>query len=118
MDKPQRSEWFKSYRNRPGVRETMNMSMRAYMKRTRLRLIEVLGNKCSQCGFTDMRCLQIDHINGYGHKTGHSYHTDIRYYLKHPEEAKQKLQVLCANCNWIKKHENNEVPRMKNLIIK
>lgn len=29
--------------------------------------------------------------------------------LKMPlEEAKQKYQVLCANANWIKRHENGE----------
>jgi hypothetical protein len=24
----------------------------------------------------------------------------INYYYMHPEEAKEKLRVLCANCNW------------------
>jgi hypothetical protein len=27
---------------------------------------------------------------------------------KHQDEAKRKYQVLCCNCNWIKRFENGE----------
>src|SRR3990167_3657310 len=29
-------------------------------------VLDVLGNKCSRCGFSDKRALQIDHKNGGG----------------------------------------------------
>ena len=83
---------------------------REYKKSKRTQLIEILGNKCVRCGFSDIRALQLDHINGGGHKECVKFgHRDamISYYLKHREET-YKLQVLCANCNWIKRHENNE----------
>ena len=31
-----------------------------------------------------------------------------RFYLEKPIRARRELQVLCANCNAIKKHENKE----------
>ena len=76
-------------------------------------IIEMLGDKCVRCGFTDVRALQLDHINGGGTKEFRAFNNSTSswhyHYLKHPEEAKVKLQVLCANCNWIKRAENNEV---------
>ena len=67
------------------------------------KLFDILGRQCSICGFTDERALQFDHINGGGDKNGRSYYK----YINDPD-IKLKLQILCANCNWIKRHENNE----------
>jgi hypothetical protein len=79
----------------------------------RKKLIELLGGKCIRCGFSDIRALQIDHISGHGskelHKKGNI--TTYRQYLASPGLAKSQLQVLCANCNWIKRAENKEVRR-------
>jgi len=85
-----------------------------YKKQSRLKLLELLANGspyCKNCGFTDVRALQLDHINGGGNddrkRLGGS-DVEITYYLKHLNEARETLQVLCANCNWVKKYENNE----------
>jgi hypothetical protein len=66
---------------------------------------------CLRCGFTDQRALQIDHIKGGGTE-------EIRgkltfHYYRHllalsVDELKQNYQILCANCNMIKKEENRE----------
>jgi hypothetical protein len=61
-----------------------------------------LGGKCKRCGFSDKRALQFDHIEGIGSKrpTGWAYFKDIQ------EGARAgKIQLLCANCNQIKRHE-------------
>lgn len=75
----------------------------------KLQLFNILGGCfCKQCGFRDVRALQLDHIKGNGNKERVRFHSNsalIVYYLKHPEESKQKLQVLCANCNWIKRYD-------------
>jgi hypothetical protein len=67
---------------------------------------EILGTVCVRCGFSDKRALQVDHVNGGGtkerEKLGWVYMLDR--VIEHPDE----YQVLCANCNWIKKAENNE----------
>ncbi len=86
-----------------------------YQNNLRKRLVTELGNKCGnlKClvpgGCTDIRCLQLDHINGGGTKElKKGPVAAYKYYLKHLDIARQHLQVLCANCNWIKRHEKNE----------
>ena len=83
-------------------------------KTLRIALIYELGTYCNKCGFNaDIRALQLDHINGGGLREMRERFTNTnskmwRYYLNNLNEAKQKLQVLCANCNTIKKYTNNE----------
>ena len=63
---------------------------------------------CVKCGYSDLRALSIDHINGGGRK--------------HNEEIKERIydwliknnfpdgyQTLCMNDQWIKRAENNEL---------
>lgn len=84
----------------------------------RLRLVKLLGSKCSnnKCmtnnnGCDDVRCLQLDHINGKGTQERKKLKGYVlyKYYLDRPELAKETLQVLCANCNWIKRYEEGEI---------
>ena len=76
----------------------------------RTKLMNLLGTACVRCGFTDMRALCLDHINGGGHKEFLKYTgaAIYRYYLKDPNLAKGNLQILCANCNSIKRFEKRE----------
>ena len=77
----------------------------------REKLFDILGHICNNCGFSDKRALQFDHINGGGTQDlkKFKHHRDmIRFYINDPLSAKRNLQVLCANCNWIKRRENNE----------
>lgn len=79
-----------------------------------------LGNRCasSTClwvnedgtkGCTDSRCLQIDHPNGDGAKERRTFlKNSITVYLKKVIENPQDYQLLCANCNWIKRVNNKE----------
>jgi hypothetical protein len=84
-----------------------------YHRDTRKRVIEILGGKCVGCGFSDVRALQIDHIDGGGNSEygingahGISYYNKI---IKSKCDNEIKYQLLCANCNWIKRVENKEV---------
>ena len=73
--------------------------------------LEKLGGKCTQCGFTDLRALQIDHIDGSGGIRRKTVGCKKLYkYIKVTpiEVLRQQLQVLCANCNWIKRQTNKE----------
>lgn len=92
------------------MREYNKRNPSTYVQRHRIMLLDLLGMKCSKCGFSDVRALQIDHINGNGHKERLSIHgiKFYRYYLKNIDEIKDNIQLLCANCNFIKKLENNE----------
>jgi len=81
-----------------------------YQQELKLELMNVLcQSKCIHCGFNDSRALQFDHIFGDGAKDSKTSSTaKMRYYITHPDEARKRLQILCANCNWIKRAENNE----------
>jgi hypothetical protein len=69
--------------------------------------IIVLGGKCAHCGFSDMRALQIDHVNGGGHQE--RKHVNQETICKRILQGKTEgYQVLCANCNWIKRIEQKE----------
>lgn len=91
----------------------------------KLKLIQIIGgNHCScdgsncwhngPCIVNDTRCLQIDHKNGGGVKQirvtfGENLGSMYSHYLKNEDKAKKELQVLCANCNWVKRVNNNEL---------
>ncbi len=97
-------------------KERLREEAREYNHKFRIQILERLGSKCVVCGFDDWRALQIDHINGRGteetKKLGvYGFYTKIRDMPL--EEAKKEYQVLCANHNWIKRHENKEFPNMK-----
>lgn len=74
-------------------------------------VFNLLGNECIKCGNTDKRVLQLDHINGGGSKWRKDGHTGDNHYKKLLElpNIKEEIQVLCSNCNWIKKRENKEI---------
>ena len=75
-------------------------------------VLEHLGGKCVVCGWNDYRALQIDHILGDGSQERATPGYDrLRFLvglLDDPQLA-DKYQLLCANHNWIKKVENNEI---------
>ena len=82
---------------------------REYRRKLRKEIVAQYGGKCARCGFDDIRALQIDHLNGAGAK--HRKEVVSAYlilgWLKRNKYPKG-FQILCANCNWIKRFENNE----------
>lgn len=93
------------------VRESQRLSK----LKTKKEIHKILGGKCVKCGFSDERALQIDHIEGGGYVERKNYSTNPKAYYKNILETiknnKTKYQLLCANCNWIKRFENNEIRR-------
>jgi len=72
-------------------------------------VFEILNQyECINCGFADERALQFDHINGDGKKHPPGGLTRVLFFLKNPEYTRNNIQILCANCNWIKRHKNRE----------
>lgn len=75
---------------------------------------ELLGDKCVECGFDDLRALCIDHINGGGTqerlKRGRiTYQRAIIRRIKAGDMSVfQEYQLLCANCNMIKARETED----------
>lgn len=100
--------WRNAYRNKPEQYRQQGKIRRA---RQRTALLEAAGGaRCVRCGFADARALQIDHISGGGCKERVARPQLVKSkYLREDVLANPgKYQVLCANCNWIKKDENKE----------
>ena len=78
-----------------------------YAERIRNEVFVLLGSVCVRCGFDDKRALQIDHINGGGSRENSLIGTyGIR--KKILSGSIEGYQLLCSNCNWIKRAENDE----------
>lgn len=93
-------------------REEVTKYYRERNKERRIELIKAMGGKCVWCGYTDWRALQIDRVNGDGVEDrkitkNFSKKQIIERFKNYPE----KYQLLCSNCNWIKRYENREVRR-------
>lgn len=82
---------------------------KASHERTRLAVFDVLGHECVRCGFDDKRALQVDHINGDGAEHRRR-ETNAVGLLRGVKARPHLFQILCANCNWIKKSELGENP--------
>lgn len=119
-------EYGKKYReqNREECRKRRRVSAKKFSARhgmtyqtfrnhaTKKEILIVLGDRCSQCGESDRRCLQIDHIGGggcrerkqFGGNQGRFY----KFVLERIKAGSEDYQLLCANCNWKKRYENGE----------
>ena len=90
--------------------ESRAINRRKNSAKMRLSAINACGGPvCKHCGDVDVRGLVLDHIDGNGKKHRASLAGDkaqemYKCAIKHPE----KFQVLCANCNWIKRSVNGE----------
>lgn len=96
--------------------------MGAANKRLRNQVLDILGRKCSSpnckwvnldgsIGCTDVRCLQLDHKKGGGGrhlKLISGSVASYRWIVENPSLVGEWFQLLCANCNWIKRVENEE----------
>ena len=99
-------------------REERAKQKREITHKHRMEILHLLSDKCSNpnCavvgGMTDWRALQIDHVNGGGNEERkHFQNSCTNYYnyvLEQIKAGSKDYQLLCANCNWIKRHKNNE----------
>lgn len=83
------------------------------MHRLRTKILYFFGGRCNRCGFSDVRALQIDHIDGGGRREKkEKFKGSNRTFWRRLLDGTlppEKYQLLCANCNWIKRYENNEL---------
>ncbi len=90
-------EYYLEYKKSYGLRQNHQL---------RDALFNILGRVCLDCGIIDERVLTFDHIHNDGMKDrreSKSNRTNYRKYRDNPELCKQRLQVLCFNCNWVKR---------------
>lgn len=89
--------------------------MANYMAALREDVFIKLGHVCARCGFSDKRALQIDHVNGDGflELRGGGRTSGYSYLKRVLADRSGRYQILCANCNWIKRHEQGEQPHKR-----
>ena len=98
---------------------------RQYRKKNRLKIAERKGKyniklkqdvlshysaelKCKRCRYTDIRALTIDHIDGNGWKHRRELGACNLYSWLKRNGYPTGFQVLCMNCQFIKRIENHE----------
>lgn len=98
------------YARRYSQKQIAKDCQKRYRIKMRKAAIQTLGGYCVRCGFSDERALQIDHVNGDGHidRKTNSNGVFNRRVINSFLANENVYQLLCANCNWIKKVENNE----------
>lgn len=73
---------------------------------------------CVECGFNDIRALSVDHINGGGYQ----HYKDLKrrgifmYRWLKNENFPSGYQTLCMNCQFIKREEQKEWGKHKEVI--
>ena len=76
----------------------------------RKELFKILGGKkCVECGYSNELALAFDHIHDDGNIDRKSKNYSMQKYVDNPSLARERLQVLCYNCNTIK-----EINRVQN----
>lgn len=98
-----------AYKRKEDYRRNQAILRRNRNIRQRAEIIELLGSECKRCGFNDIRALVIDHVYGGGtaerRKYGGNFYTKV---LPQVKDRSDKYQLLCCNCNEIKRKENHE----------
>ena len=89
--------------------------VKRHLDRRRDEAIAFLGGVCLRCGFSDPRALQIDHINSDGGEERRRFKHSRSKLFREVLAGKPHYQLLCANCNQIKKHEKSEWHRKRML---
>lgn len=115
-------KWAKIWSQRPEVKTRRKEYGRKSRQHFKQEAFKTIANGTSlQCskykewecchGQSDLRFLQLDHIDGGGKKHMRELKTSntmYRWIIANPEEARRKFQILCSNANWIKRVINRE----------
>ena len=105
--KERRQRYIKAHPERKRGQDRRGGIRRREKRRTRL--FEILGAKCVRCGYdSDWRALQVDHVNGGGTRERNASVSLDKYYQDIIQSGGKGCQILCANCNQIKRYENGE----------
>ena len=116
------------YRNRDKIlakqrtiaRKLYSKNKELYSERNRARWVryknemyeKLGGKKCVVCGFSDERALAIDHINNDGYKD-RKLSKSISQIRRRVLDNLERYQILCFNCNQIKRIEHEKENRLK-----
>ncbi len=104
----QRREYLKRHR------EYFREYIRQYKERIKMEVLSHYSNGkplCNVCNESRIDCLSIDHINGNGSQHRKALHLKggLNFYgWIRKQNYPSDYQVLCMNCQYIKRAKNNE----------
>jgi 5-methylcytosine-specific restriction endonuclease McrA len=87
-------------------------NVRKYNNSFRLRVLKIIAKndiKCANCGITDVRILDINHINGGGAKETKHNNRQFYYDIIKGRRQTDDLNLLCKNCNFLHYLKLNEL---------
>lgn len=126
QNNPEQREYHRLYRLRnPKYRQRQIELGRQLREALKLEVLTHYGEDgcaCVRCGESRLACLSIDHINGNGTKHRQSIMNGIdvggtSFYAWLKKNSFPKgYQTLCMNCQWIKRIEQNELPKGRRII--
>jgi hypothetical protein len=88
--------------------ECQKKAARTSARQKRLEFLQAMGGQCVRCEKADPRFLQIDHIDGGGNKKEEGKNRNTAAFYKKVLANSDRYQLLCANCNCIKRIEDAE----------
>lgn len=89
-------------------------------RRKKLECFGLYGGSCQRCGFSDDRALQLDHIDGANGESRYAWsRAGLGLYraILRGKVDRELFQLLCANCNWIKRWEAGECQRRLDVVV-
>jgi len=97
---------------RERMREYRKQNPEKYRKQSRQaksklksKIFDMYGYSCVKCGFSNIKALTLDHINNDG-AIDRKKHGERGVYLRALiPENKKEFQILCMNCQFIKRYE-------------
>lgn len=91
-------------------RKSDRAKYRMYALKAKEQVYAQYGNCCKHCGLRDRRALQLDHVLGGGTKERKEKRWSSASVCADALKRPEKYQLLCANCNAIKRYDNMEIP--------
>lgn len=91
--------------------EVKRAGIRRYKAKAKLETLTHYGDGravCISCGYTDLRALTIDHVNGGGRRHRMAINGANMYAWLRKRGYPEGYQTLCANCQMIKRMEEHE----------
>jgi hypothetical protein len=103
---PQPPGEFPTDRHRPDwksshCRACQRILSRESRLKLRTKVLAIFGSICGNCGFDDVRALQVHHVHGGGHQHRKALKSNQAAIMRAIQAAPQDYELLCANCHAI-----------------
>ena len=82
----------------------------------KIEMLAKYNNKCNHCGDGRLPVLTVDHVNGDGAMHRKKVRCGITFLREVIFDTSGRFQLLCMNCQWMKRHALNENKKPRQLL--